>query len=187
MSVFDIIIKNGRVVDGTGAKGKKADIGIKNGKIEAVFDLLLEEENVVGMVDFYGKEEHVIEIMKRKEHNVCTDGIMGAKPHPRLYGTFPRILGKYVREEKVLDLETAIYKMTGKPASVLGLKDRGILKKNYAADIVVFDPEKVKDTADYVNPIQYPAGIDYVIVNGQILVDCGKPQPKKAGKVLRFS
>jgi len=165
------------------------EIGEIRGKdpFDAVFDLLLEEENVVGMVDFYGKEEHVVEIMKRKEHNVCTDGIMGAKPHPRLYGTFPRILGKYVREEKVLDLETAIYKMTGKPASVLGLKDRGLLKENYAADIVIFDPQKVKDTADYVNPIQYPEGIDYVIVNGQILVNNGKPQPVKAGKVLRFN
>jgi len=164
------------------------EIGEIRGKdpFEATFDLLLEEENVVGMVDFYGKEEHVVEIMKRKEHNVCTDGIMGAKPHPRLYGTFPRILGKYVREDKVLDLETAIYKMTGKPAEVLGLKNRGILKENYAADIVIFDPETVIDTADYVDPVKYPVGIEHVIVNGKILVNKGEPQPKKAGIVLRY-
>jgi N-acyl-D-amino-acid deacylase len=164
------------------------EIGQLRGKdpYEAIFDLLLEEENAVGMVNFYGNEEHVKEIMKRKEHNVCTDGIMATKPHPRLYGTFPRILGRYVREEKVLDIETAIHKMTGKPAEVLGLKDRGILKPGYAADIVVFDPEKIIDTADYTEPVRFPLGIDYVLVNGKILVNDGRPQPQKAGRVLRY-
>lgn len=83
---------------------------------EATFDLLYEEENAVGMVDFYGTEEHIIRFMKRPEMNVCTDGLLGGNPHPRVYGAFPRILGKYVREEKALILEEAVYKMTKKPA-----------------------------------------------------------------------
>lgn len=153
--------------------------------IEGIFDLIAEEKNVVGMVDFYGKEEHVIEIMKRKEHNVCTDGIMGARPHPRLYGTFPRIISKYVREEEILDLERAIYKMTGKAAEVVGFKKRGLLKKGYFADLVVFDFENVMDIANYQNPIQYPTGIDYVIINGKIVVDNGVPLHQKAGRVIR--
>lgn len=96
---------------------------------DATFDLLYEEENAVGMYDYYGKDEHVIKIMKRPEHNVCTDGLLGGKPHPRVYGAFPRVLGKFVREEKALTLEEAICKMTSKPASVFKLEDRGILKQ----------------------------------------------------------
>jgi len=164
------------------------EVGEIKGKepLDAIFDVILEEENIVGLVDFYGTEEHVKLIMSRPEHNVCTDGIMGGKPHPRLYGAFPRILGKYVREENTFSLETAIHKMTGKSAEVLGLNDRGYLREGLAADIVVFDPETVIDTADYTDPIQYPIGIDYVLVNGKILVNEGTPQPQKAGKVLRF-
>lgn len=164
------------------------EVGQIRGKdpLDAIFDVILEEENIVGLVDFYGTEEHVKLIMSRPEQNVCTDGIMGGKPHPRLYGTYPRILGKYVREEKTLSLETAIYKMTGKPAEVLGLTDRGYLKEGLASDIVVFDSETIIDTADYTYPIQYPIGIEYVLVNGKVLVDKGEPTPQKAGKVLRF-
>lgn len=165
------------------------EVGLATGKepLEAIFDVILEEEAVVGLVDFYGTEEHVKLIMSRKEQNVCTDGIMGGKPHPRLYGTFPRVLGKYTRDEKVFSLETAIYKMTGKSAEVLGLKDRGLLKESYAADIVVFDPDKIMDTGDYTDPIQYPIGIDYVFVNGKLLIDQGEPRPQKAGYVLKYN
>ncbi len=154
--------------------------------LDAIFDVILEEENIVGLVDFYGTEEHVKMIMSRPEHNVCTDGIPGSKPHPRLYGAFPRVLGKYVREEKLFSLETAIHKMTGKPAQTIGLTDRGYLKEGLAADIVVFDPDSVIDKGDYINPSQYPLGIDYVLVNGKILLNEGKPTPQKAGKVLKF-
>ena len=164
------------------------EVGEFKGKdpLDAIFDVILEEENIVGLVDFYGTEEHVKMIMCRPEQNVCTDGIMGGKPHPRLYGTFPRVLSKYVREENLFSLETAIYKMTGKSAEVLGLTDRGYLKEGLAADIVVFNPETIKDVGDYTNPIQYPVGIDYVLVNGKVLVNEGEPQPQKAGKVLKF-
>lgn len=164
------------------------EVGELKGKepLDAIFDVILEEENLVGLVDFYGTEEHVKLFMTRPEQNVCTDGIMGGKPHPRLYGTFPRVLGKYVREEKVMSLETAIHKMTGKSAEVINLKDRGYLKEGLAADIVVFDPETIIDTADYTDPIQFPIGIDYVLVNGKILINQGQPQAQKAGKVLKY-
>lgn len=165
------------------------EIGEMRGKepLEATYDLLLEEDGAAGLVDFYGLEEHVINILKRPEQNICTDGILGGKPHPRVYGTYPRVLGKYVREEKVLDMATAIYKMTGKPASMLGIQDRGLLKEGYAADVVVFNPATVIDKADYSDPIQYPEGIEYVIVNGKVLVAEGNHTPGKAGKVIRFA
>lgn len=165
------------------------EVGKIKGKdpLDAIFDVILEEENIVGLVDFYGTEEHVKMIMSRPEHNVCTDGIPGSKPHPRLYGAFPRVLGKYVREEKAFSLETAIHKMTGKPAETIGLTDRGYLKEGLAADIVVFDPETIRDQGDYTDPKQYPVGIHYVLVNGKTVINDGKAQAQKAGKVLRFA
>jgi N-acyl-D-amino-acid deacylase len=163
------------------------ELGELRGKdpLDATFDLLLEEDNTAGLVVFHGLEEHVVRIMQRPEGNICSDGIMGAKPHPRLYGSFPRVLGRYVREEKALRLEEAIYKMTGRPASVIGLKDRGLIREGNAADIVIFDPAAVIDKATYDDPQQYPAGIEHVLVNGKVLVESGKPRPQKAGKVLR--
>lgn len=152
----------------------------------ATFDLLEQEENAVGMVDFYGTEEHVKRFMKRKEMNACTDGLLcPGKPHPRLYGSFPRILGKYVREEKALTLEQAIYKMTKKPAQTFGVKKRGELKEGYYADITIFDPKTVKDKGTFVDPVQYPEGIEYVIVNGVLTVSGGKHTDSRFGKVIR--
>lgn len=163
------------------------EIGKLRGKdpYEATFDLLHDEENAVGMVDFYGKEEHIIAFMKRPEQNVCTDGLLGGKPHPRVYGAFPRVLGKYVREEKALTIEEAIHKMTGKPAEVFGFKDRGVLAVGNFADIVVFDPETIIDKGTFVNPTQYAEGIQYVLINGQIVLEQGTHIKTKAGKVLR--
>ena len=154
--------------------------------LDAIFDLIHDEENMVGLVDFYGTEEHVKLFMSRDEQNFCTDGIFGGKPHPRLYGTFTRVLSKYTRDEKLFPIEVAIHKMTGKPADVLGLTDRGYLKDGFAADVLVINPETVKDVGDFINPNQYSRGIDYSIVNGKILIDNGKKNPQKAGRVLKF-
>lgn len=163
------------------------EIGKIRGKdpYQATFDLLLQEENAVGMVDFYGTEENVVGFMNRPEQMVCTDGLLGGKPHPRVYGSFPRVLGRYVREQQQLSLEEAVRKMTGKPAEVFGLKQRGILKQDYFADITIFNPETVIDNGDYVNPIQYPTGIEYVLVNGELVIDQGVHSGVLAGKVLR--
>ncbi len=152
----------------------------------AAFDLLMEEENAVGMVDFYGTEEHVKRFMMRPEMNACTDGLLcPGKPHPRLYGSFVRILGKYVREEKLMSLEEGVHKMTGKPASVLSLKDRGTLTVGNWADITIFDPETVIDKGTFTDPIQFPEGIAYVIVNGEVAVDHGKHTGALNGQVVR--
>ena len=109
----------------------------------------------------------------------------GEVVHPRCFGTFPKVLGRYVREQKVLSLENAIEKMTSKPARKIGLKNRGELKKGFFADITIFDPETVIDKADFDNPYQYSEGIENVIINGKIVIKDGKHTGELAGKVLR--
>jgi N-acyl-D-amino-acid deacylase len=151
----------------------------------ATLDLIYDEGNSINMVDFYGLEEHIIKILKRPEHNLCTDGMPSDNPHPRLYGSFPRVLGKYVREEKALTLEEAIYKMTKKPAETLKIRDRGEIKEGYFADIVIFNLEKIADKGTYVEPKQYPVGIDYVIINGNIVINNGEYNEILAGSILR--
>jgi len=152
---------------------------------DAAFDLLLAEENAVGMVDFYGTEEHVVRFLARPEQNVCTDGLLGGKPHPRVFGSFPRVLGKYVREEKALTLEEAVRKMTSKPAEVFGFERRGLLAPGNFADIVVFNPGTILDKGTFVDPIQFPEGIEQVLINGQLVLDSGQIGQVRAGRVLR--
>ncbi|MCC6915538.1 MAG: D-aminoacylase [Rhodospirillaceae bacterium] len=134
-------------------------------------------------------EEDVQRIMKYPFTAIATDGRVGklgeGSPHPRSYGTFPRVLGRYVRELKVLTLEDAVRKMSSLPADRLGLKDRGRLAAGAWADVVVFDPATVTDKATYQNPHQYPDGIPYVIVNGVPVVDNGKWNDAGPGQVLK--
>ena len=156
-------------------------------KYDAVFDLLKEEENAVGMYDYYGKDEHVVTFMTREESNICTDGLLGGKPHPRVYGAFPRVIGKFVREMKAMTLEEAIYKMTKKPAETFKIKERGLLKEGYFADVVIFDENTTIDKGTFTDPIQYPEGISHVIVNGEILIDNYVKNEKLPGKVIRIT
>ena len=152
----------------------------------AAFDLLLQEENAVGMVDFCGTEEHVRRFMRRPEMNVCTDGLLcPGKPHPRLYGSFARVLGRYARKEGVLTLEEAVRKMTGKAAQVLSLRDRGLIQEGMHADITVFDAATILDKGTFTDPIQFPDGIAYVIVNGEVAVDHGAHTGALNGRVIR--
>jgi len=116
----------------------------------------------------------------------ATDGpLAGSKSHPRGWGTYPRILGRYVRDEHLLSLETAVNKMTGAPAARVGLRDRGLLREGMFADITIFDPNKVIDRATFESPNQHPVGIEYVLINGRISVDKGQRTPALAGRVLR--
>lgn len=155
-------------------------------KFDAVFDLLKEEENVVGMYDYYGKDEHVVTFMTREESNICTDGLLGGKPHPRVYGAFPRVIGKFVREMKAMTLEEAIYKMTGKPAATFRISERGLVKEGYFADLVIFDENTTIDKGTFVDPIQFPEGIEYVIVNGKPVINNNEKQDVLPGKVIRI-
>jgi len=134
-------------------------------------------------------EGDVERIMRHPMTAIASDGGLSRPgmgiPHPRSYGTFPRVLGVYVREKHVLTLEDAVRKMTSLPAHRLGLTDRGVLREGAVADITIFDPATVKDMGTYTNPHQYPVGVPYVIVNGVPVVDAGVFTTRRPGKVLR--
>lgn len=136
-------------------------------------------------------EGDVQRIMRHRWTAIASDGALSrpgpAVPHPRNYGTFPRVLGRYVRELKVLSLPEAVRKMTSLPAARLGLGDRGRIANGLMADLVVFDPATVADRATFEAPHQYPAGIDYVIVNGVVEVDGGRLTAVRGGRVLRHA
>jgi N-acyl-D-amino-acid deacylase len=153
--------------------------------IDAVCDLLIEEDLNVSMILFIADEGDVQAILRHPLQIACTDGLLGGKPHPRLYGTFPRILGHYCRELGVLPLPEAVRKMTSAPAARLGLRDRGILRPGMKADLVVFDPERVIDRATYDEPRRPPEGILHVFVNGRHAVRHGELLEARAGRVLR--
>lgn len=137
------------------------------------------------------EEDDVERIMRHPQTMIASDGRLvepgDGHPHPRWYGTFPRVLSRYVRERQVITLEDAIRKMTSLPAARLGLADRGRIAEGMAADIVVFDPATVRDRSTFQDPHQYPEGIEFVIVNGEIAVDGEKFTGVRAGKVLRRS
>jgi N-acyl-D-amino-acid deacylase len=152
--------------------------------IEFALDLLLQENLEVSMVNFSMSEEDLRRIMTHSLHMVSTDAILLGKPHPRAYGAYPRILARYVREERLLPLEQAVRKMTSLPAQRLRLVDRGVLREGAWADIVVFDPVTIQDRATFEDPVQFPVGIDYVIVNGVPTVTYDKFLQPRAGQVL---
>ena len=173
------------------------DIAEIQGKdpLDTVFDLLIEEEASVSIVAFGMCEEDVRRVMKSPYMMVGTDGsavspegILGrGKPHPRFYGTFPRILGHYVGEEGVLTLQEAVRKMTSLPAQKIGLKDRGLLHEGMMADIAVFDADEILDQATFTDPHRFPRGIYYVIVEGEIVVEKSKHTGALAGRALKKS
>jgi dihydroorotase/N-acyl-D-amino-acid deacylase len=134
-------------------------------------------------------EDDVAAIMAHPMTMVGSDGRLVAlgdgHPHPRWYGTFPRVLGVYAREQGVLTIEQAVRKMTALPAARIGLRERGQLRAGWYADLVVFDPETVADRATFAEPHQYPVGIDFVVVNGIIVVDDGAFTDHRPGLVLK--
>lgn len=152
---------------------------------DVVLDLLLEARSAVSMLAFHISEDDVRRVVKHGSSMICTDGLLGGKPHPRAYGAFPRVLRRYVREERWLTLESAIRKMTSLPSSRFRLKDRGQIMKGAFADIVVFDPKTISDQSTYENPRQFSTGIEYVIVNGQITLNEGRQTEKRAGRPIK--
>ncbi len=160
---------------------------------EAALELLREAE--ASLVSFVMDEADVDLIMASELVMVGSDGravavdgpTSGGQPHPRYFGTFPRVLGYYSREKGIIPLELAVKKMTSMPAERLRLSDRGLLRPGYLADLVLFDPETVRDKATFENPKQYPVGIEMVMVNGETVIENGEHTGAMPGRVLRRS
>jgi N-acyl-D-amino-acid deacylase len=160
---------------------------------EMLCDLLREEELGVSAIFFFMSEDNLNQILLKDYVMIGTDssarsasGILRrGKPHPRGFGTYPRILRHYTGQGKVLSLETAIHKMTGLPANKLGLQDRGIIHPGYYADLVIFDPQTVCDHSDYDNPFRYPVGIEHVFINGEEVISQGAVTGQRPGRILR--
>jgi N-acyl-D-aspartate/D-glutamate deacylase len=161
--------------------------------LDELFDLLLEESGSVSTVYAHHTEEDMNAALVRPWCSIGSDGsayavtgsLRRGHPHPRNFGTFPRVLGEYVRNRKLLTWEDAVRKMTSLNATKVGLGDRGMLRAGMAADITVFDPETVADRATYEDPFQYPVGVEYVVVNGQTVLERGRRTAARPGRVLR--
>ncbi|MTD57379.1 N-acyl-D-amino-acid deacylase family protein [Amycolatopsis pithecellobii] len=150
------------------------------------FDVLVSERLGTSCLMHVGHEDNVQTIMRHRTHTGGSDGLLvGDRPHPRAWGTFPRYLARYVRELGVLELAECIAHLTGRPARRLRLADRGLIKEGYAADLVLFDPDTVRDTATFDDPRQQAEGIPYVFVNGIAALDDGSPTGTLAGHSLR--
>ena len=152
---------------------------------EAAFDLLLEERMGVAMISFSQEEAVVERFLGLPFVNACTDGLLGGRPHPRAYGTYPRILGRYVRERRTLTLEEAIRKMTSQAADAFGFRGAGTLREGARANVVVFDEAAVADRATFEDPIQFPLGIRDVFVGGEPVVRHGATTGARPGKVVQ--
>jgi N-acyl-D-amino-acid deacylase len=171
-----------------------ADIARAEGKdeVDVIMDLVAADRAHTSNIIFIMDDKDVRAALRHPFVSLCTDsgaeavdGIFGQeKSHPRAWASAPRILGHYVRDEHLLPLEEAVRKMTSLPASRMGLADRGIVRAGMAADLVAFDPEKVRDVSTYTDPLHYSEGIPYVAVNGQLVVDGGKITDARPGRPL---
>jgi N-acyl-D-amino-acid deacylase len=158
--------------------------------VDAALDLLAEAGGEILTIVHGQSEDNLRRIMSHPLTAIASDGWTlspeaGGRPHPRSYGTYARVLGRYVREEKVLGLEEAVRKMTSLPAKRLGLTDRGVIAPGAVADLVLFDPKSIADNATFENPHQFCGGVRMVVVNGMVVVDGGKDTGAVAGRVLR--
>ena len=163
-----------------------ADIAGPDDEFATCVDILLRDDLGTGILQHVGHEDNVRAIMRHPRHTGGSDGLLvGAKPHPRAWGTFPRYLGRYCRELGLFTLEECVAHLTGRAAARLRLADRGLVRAGLAADLVVFDPDTVIDTATFAEPAQQPAGIPYVLVNGVLAIDGGERTAALAGRALR--
>lgn len=180
----------------TGVVGKRipAIAADRHEEPDAVaLDLIAEHAGLINMIAFGRSEDDLRAALRHADTMIGSDGLAvdptgpsgSGHPHPRYYGCYPRLLGTYVRDEGVLSVEQAIYKSSGLVAATFGLTGRGTLAEGHAADIVVFDSDAISDHATFLDPQQYPTGIDAVIVNGAIAVDHGQHTGTRTGEVLR--
>jgi len=178
-----------------GATGRRlSEIAAARGTdpLSATMDLIVADRGKNSIILFQLDEADLRGVLAHPQIVIGSDGsalaaegeMLQARPHPRSYGTFPRVLGRYVRDEHVLTLEGAVHKMTGLPAQRLRLADRGVLRPGARADVVVFDPARISDPATYENPHHYAIGIDCVLVNGRVVVEGGAHTGALPGRVL---
>jgi N-acyl-D-amino-acid deacylase len=161
--------------------------------LDVLFDFLIEEGGSIPTVYAHHTEEDMNLALSQPWCSIGSDGsalaiegpLRRGNPHPRNFGTFPRVLGVYVREQKLLTLEDAVQKMTSLNAAKLGLRDRGLVREGMVADLTLFDAERVIDRATYTAPFQYNEGIEYVVVAGQVVLERGRHSGAKPGRVLR--
>jgi N-acyl-D-amino-acid deacylase len=161
--------------------------------IDDLLDLLVEENGSIPTVFFHHSEPDMQFALKQPFVSIGSDGLAMSPegprgksiPHPRSYGTFPRVLGRYVRDLHTITLEDAVRKMTSMNADKISITDRGRIQVGLAADITVFDPDKIADRATFVEPHQYAVGVSYVVVNGQVVLDAGVHTGALPGRVLR--
>jgi N-acyl-D-amino-acid deacylase len=177
------------------AEGKRlSELGAARGRdpLDAALELIADEAGKAYMILFQLDERDLRRALAHPHVMIGSDGSALApygplgegKPHPRSYGTFPRVLGEYAREQRVLPLAAAIHKMTGMPARRLGLRDRGLVREGARADLVVFDARRIADTATYEDPHRYPTGIEHVLVNGRFVIKHGEHTGSLPGRVL---
>jgi N-acyl-D-amino-acid deacylase len=156
--------------------------------VDAICDLLLSENLGVAQVTTGPWTDGLRRFLAHPGAMIGTDStFLGDKPSPRTYGAYPRVLGQFVREEALLSLEEAVHRMTGAPAARLGLRSRGLLRDGYAADVVVFDAQRVRANATYDEPRQFPDGIEHVLVNGTLVVDGGSHTGATPGRAMRHA
>jgi dihydroorotase/N-acyl-D-amino-acid deacylase len=186
---WDNILVNWAAADAAEVEGRTlADLARDGDPAEALFDVILRLRGRASIVVFQQSEDNVELAMGKPYIAIGSDGLhAGAKAHPRLYGTFPRVLGRYVRERRTLGLAEALRKMTSLPADLLGHPERGRIAPGCAADITVFVPEVVTDTGTFAAPDQVPCGIRHVVVNGVPVVQDGLQTGARPGMVLRRS
>jgi N-acyl-D-amino-acid deacylase len=153
--------------------------------VEFAFDLLRDEQMAVSMISFSQTEEVVGRLMRLPWVNGCTDGLLGGRPHPRAYGTFPRLLGRYAREQGVLPLEEMVRKLTSQAADAMHLDGRGRVAPGLVADLVAFDPATVADRATFAEPTQFPVGVEHVLVAGVPVVQRSNPTGARPGRTVR--
>jgi len=158
---------------------------------ETIIDMIIEDDSRIQCIYFSMSDQNIKKKIKLPWVSFCSDAGSysdpkeGFRTHPRAYGSFIRVLGKFSRDENLLSLEEAIRKLSGLPASNLGLKDRGLLKENYFGDVVIFDPNTVGDNATFENPLQYANGIEYVWVNGSAVIKNGKHTNSFPGRFVK--
>jgi hypothetical protein len=160
---------------------------------DTILDLILEDQSRVGTVYFLMSEDNIAKQLRKPWVSLGSDGaslapegvFLASNPHPRAYGNFARLLGKYVRDDKVITLEDAVRRLSGLPAENLGLDRRGLLKEGYFADVAIFDPATIADRATFEKPHQYAVGMKHVLVNGQVVLKDGEHTGAMPGRALK--